>query len=55
MTYEKEAVDALILRREAYLRWEKRNRHIKIMANIGMVFFGAVMTLIIIDILNKVN
>lgn len=55
MTYEKEVVDELILRREAYLRWEKRNRHIKTMANIGLVFFGAIMALIIVDILNKVN
>lgn len=54
MTYEKQIVDE-ILRREAFLRWEKRNRHIKTMANIGMIFFGAIMALIIVDILNKVG
>ncbi len=55
MTYERDAVDEFLIRREKYLRWERRNRHIKIMANIGMIYFGAIMALIIVDFLYKVS
>lgn len=55
MTFESEAVNEMILRREKYLRWEKRNRHIKTMANWSLVFFGVIMTLIVVDILDKVK
>jgi hypothetical protein len=55
MTFEQEEVVKFLERREKYLQWEKRNRHIKIMANIGMIYFGALMALIVIDFLTKVE
>jgi hypothetical protein len=55
MTFEHDEVMKLLERKARYDRWEKQNKHMRTMANWGMAFFGMIVTLIIIDILDKVG
>jgi hypothetical protein len=55
MTFEQQEVVKFLERQAKWERWEKRNRHIKVMANWGLVFFGAIVALILVDILTKVG
>jgi hypothetical protein len=55
MTFEQQEVIKFLERKAKWERWEKQNNHMKTMANWGMAFFGMLMTLIIIDILDKVG
>jgi len=55
MTFEHDEVMKMLERQARWERWEKQNKHVKTMANWGMAFFGMLMVLIVIDILDKVG
>jgi hypothetical protein len=55
MTFEQQEVIKFLERKAKWERWEKQNKHMRTIANWGMAFFGMIVTLIIIDILDKVG
>lgn len=55
MTFEQQEVIKFLERKAKWERFEKQHRQIKLMANIGLVFYGVLFTLILVDILTKVG